>query len=113
MEGSSKVSKDAAGSKTTRENDDQLDTDINADNESSFDNIEDDKPTLSEDSTFQSESEDYKDESDLHQENETSRSDEEELLYQGSKTSKILSFVLIVSSTTICIKQLGQIFFNC
>ena len=45
--------------------------------------------------------------------NETSRSDEEELLYQGSKTSKILSFVLIVSSTTICIKQLGQIFFNC
>ena len=51
------------------------------------------------DSSPSSESEDLEEseEVNLQQENETSQSQEEEPLYQGSKISKILSFVLIVS----------------
>lgn len=104
MEGSSEVS--------TSENDDLLDMDTNADNESLFNDFEDEEPTLdttsstvetdessslSEDGTSQSESEDYEEPENPQQENETTQSDKEEPLYEGSKISKILSFVLIVS----------------
>lgn len=104
MESSSSVM-DRVVSETTSENYDNCEVGTNASNDGSFHNLEDDGPTLtsstdeSDDSSHSSESEDFKEseEVNLQQENETSQSQEEEPLYEGSKISKILSFVLIVS----------------
>ena len=111
---SSGVSMDSAASETTSDNYDNCEVGTSYD--SSLHNSEDEDATLdatsstdeseesssfSEDDSSQSstESENFEEpeEVNLQQENETSQSQEEEPLYQGSKISKILSFVLIVS----------------
>ena len=115
MESSQSFSIDPPASDTTREDYDNFEVGTNACNEgTSFHNFEDDDPTLDTtsltdesdesssfsegDSSQSSDSEDVDPEqANLQQENETSQSQEEEILYQGSKISKILSFVLIVS----------------
>ena len=106
---------DPDASETTSDNCDNCEFGTNACNEGSLHHgSEDDDTTLAAtfstddseessslsegDSSRSSESEDFEEseEVNLQQENETSQS-QEEPLYQGSKISKILSFVLIVS----------------
>lgn len=105
---------DPACFETSSENDDHAEEEMDV-NESRFDQyFEDDEmgmnttssmddsdesSSLSQDSSSQSESEDYNEpeETGPPLERETAQPSEEEQLYQGSKISKILSFVLIVS----------------
>ena len=105
---------DPACFETSSENDDHAEEEMDV-NESRFDQyFEDDEmginttssmddsdesSSLSHDSSSQSESEDYNEpeETGPPLERETAQPSEEEPLYQGSKISKILSFVLIVS----------------
>ena len=98
---------------TSSENDDQAEEQMDV-NESRFDYFEDDEfainttssmddsdesSSLSQDGSSQSESEDYNEpeETGPPLARETAQPSEEEPLYQGSKISKILSFVLIAS----------------
>lgn len=105
---------DPACFETSSENDDHAEEEMDV-NESRFNQyFEDDEmgmnttssmddsdesSSLSQDSSSQSESEDYNEpeETGPPLERETAQPSEEEQLYQGSKISKILSFVLIVS----------------
>ena len=104
---------DLACFKTSNENDHHTEEKMDA-NESRLDYFEDDElaisttssmddsdesSSLSHDGSSQSESEDYNEpeETDPPHESETAQPSEEEPLYEGSKISKILSFVLIVS----------------
>lgn len=115
MASSSGVSMDPAASETTSDNCEKYEFGTNACNDDSLHNSVDDDATFDAtlstdeseesssfsegDSSPSSESEDLEEseEVNLQQEKETSQSQEEEPLYQGSKISKILSFVLIVS----------------
>ena len=117
MANSSGISTDSAACETTSDNCDNYEFGTNACNTcslhhagsedddatldaTSFTNESEESSLLTEgDSSRPSESEDFEESQgvNLHQELEISQSQEEELLYRGSKISKILSFVLIVS----------------
>ena len=116
MANSSGVSMDPAASETTSNNCDNSEfrtdacnkgslhhgsqgDDATLDANSSTDESEESSSSSEGKSSRSSESEDFEESEEvkLQQEFETSQSQEEELLYQGSKISKILSFVVIVS----------------